>query len=231
MKLFSLFRVLLVSFILATVSIVSAQELNESAIEILTNTDVVLMSKTNLSKTLIINKIKDSKGAFDISVQGLVNLKNAGVDEEIIETMLEKGRLLREKISVGTATTGFSDSQTVLKSVPPIVQSPADAVHSAKTIAIEKSSLNPSRQALEKELLKRMDWQKLNLNIVRFKEAADLRIEVGRVPLSLVTHRYVFRIYDNRSGTVIVAGETTSWGSLAKNLARHISIKLGSAAK
>jgi len=79
--------------------------------------------------------------------------------------------------------------------------------------------------------LKRKDWQKLNLNIVRFKEAADLRIEIGRVPLSLVTHRYVFRIYDNRSGTLIVAGETTSWGSLAKNLARHISIKLGDAAQ
>ena len=231
MKLFSLFRVLLVSFVLATVSIASAQESNESPIEILTNADVVLMSKTNLSKTLIINKIKDSKGAFDVSVQGLVNLKSAGVDEEIIETMLEKSRLLRGKVSVGTATTGFSDSQTVLESVPPIVKNPADAVHSAKTIAIEKSSLNPSRQALEKELLKRKDWQKLNLNIVRFKEAADLRIEIGRVPLSLVTHRYVFRIYDNRSGTVIVAGETTSWGSLAKNLARHISIKLGDAAQ
>ncbi len=230
MKLFSLSKVLLFSFILATVSIVSAQESNESSIEILTNADVVLMSKTNLSKTLIINKIKDSKGAFDVSVQGLVNLKNAGVEEEIIETMLEKSRLLREKVSVGTATTGFSDSQTVLESVPPIVQKPADAVRSAKTVAIEKSSLNPSRQALEKELLKRKDWQKLNLNIVRFKEAADLRIEIGRVPLSLVTHRYVFRIYDNRSGTVIVAGETTSWGSLAKNLARHISIKLGGAA-
>ena len=120
MKLFSLFRVLLVSFVLATVSIASAQESNESSIEILTNADVVLMSKTNLSKTLIINKIKDSKGAFDVSVQGLVNLKSAGVDEEIIETMLEKSRLLREKVSVGTATTGFSDSQTVLESVPPM---------------------------------------------------------------------------------------------------------------
>jgi len=90
----------------------------------------------------------------------------------------------------------------------------------------KKTSLNPSRQALEKELLKRQDRQKLNLNIVRYKEGADLFIEIGRMPLSLITHRYVFRVYDNKSGTVIMAGETTSWGSLAKNLARSISQNL-----
>jgi len=40
--------------------------------------------------------------------------------------------------------------------------------------------------------------------------------------MSWITHRYVYRIYDRRSGAVIAAGETTSWGSLAENLARHI---------
>jgi len=44
--------------------------------------------------------------------------------------------------------------------------------------------------------------------------------------MSLVTHRYVFRIYDRRTGAVIAAGETTSWGSLAENLARHIAKSL-----
>jgi len=120
----------------------------------------------------------------------------------------------------------FSDSSPVVESVPTIIANPADALRSAKTVHIEKSTLNPSRQALEKELLKRKDWQKLNLNIVRYKEGADLRVEIGFVPLSLITHRYVFRIDDNRSGTVIAAGETTSWGSLAKNLARNICRKL-----
>ncbi len=227
MKLFLPFRTLLLSLILGTLFIVSAQEISQSSTEILSNSDIVLMSKTNLNKTLIIGKIKDSKGAFDISVNGLVNLKTAGVDEEIIKAMMEKSRVLREQIPISAATTGVSGNQPIIESVPTIIKNPADALRSAKTIAIEKSSINPSRQALEKELLKRADWRKLNINIVRYKEGADLRIEIGFVPLSLVTHRYVFRIYDNRSGTVIVAGETTSWGSLAKNLAREISKKLG----
>jgi len=226
MKLFSLFKVLLLLLVFTMSFVVSAQESIQSSTEILSNADVILMAKTNLSKALIVGKIKESKGAFDVSVNGLVNLKTAGVDDEIIEEMMAKSRILREKTSVGVMPQGFSDSRTVIESVPTIVRNPADAVRSAKTVAIEKSTVNPSRQALEKELLKRNDWKKLNLNIVRYKEAADLRIEIGFVPLSLVTHRYVFRIYDNRSGTIVAAGETTSWGSLAKNLARSISTKL-----
>ena len=220
MKSFLLFKLL---FLLIALGIsISAQQTSSNAVEILTNNDVVLMSQASLAETLIVEKIRESKGAFDVSVEGLVNLKKSGVQDEIIRAMMEKSRALREKSTIGTEQP-YSDSQPIIESVPTVIKSSADALRSAKTVAIEKSTLNPSRQALEKELLKRKDWQKLNLSIVRYKEGADLRVEIGFVPLSIITHRYVFRVYDNRSGTVIVAGETTSWGSLAKNLAREIS--------
>ena len=210
--------ILTVTFVFSLAFAVFAQS------EILTNADVVSMAQNNLGEDLIVEKIRESKGAFDVSVGGLVNLKKAGVSDAVVAAMMEKSRALRDKPTADT--TPFSDSAPVVESVPTILKNPADALRSAKTIHIEKSTLNPSRQALEKELLKRPDWQKLNLNIVRYKEGADLRVEIGFVPLSLITHRYVFRIYDNRSGTVIAAGETTSWGSLAKNLARNICRQL-----
>jgi hypothetical protein len=97
---------------------------------------------------------------------------------------------------------------------------------SAKTIAFGKSSLQPSRQALEKELLKRKDFQQLHLTIERYKDSADLFVDIGFVSGSWITHRYVYRVYDRRSGAVVAAGETTSWGSLAENLARHIAKSL-----
>jgi hypothetical protein len=75
-------------------------------------------------------------------------------------------------------------------------------------------------------LLKLKEWQALNLNLVNYKQSSDLIIDIGFVPFSLITHRYVWRVYDNKSGTVIAAGETTSWGNLAKNLARQISKQL-----
>ncbi|MDQ3180988.1 MAG: hypothetical protein M3Q33_10760 [Acidobacteriota bacterium] len=195
--------------------------------EILTNSEIILMTKAGLSRELIIRKIKDSKGKYDVSTQSLIDLKKAGVSDEVIALMLDN------KSASGEPTLGnpqgYSDSDANLvetKSTAHIIIEPKEALLSAKTIAIEKSSLNPSRQALEKELLKRQDWQKLNLNIVRYKEGADLLVEIGFVPLSVITHRYVFRVYDNKSGTVIAAGETTSWGSLAENLARTISKNL-----
>ena len=96
----------------------------------------------------------------------------------------------------------------------------------ARTIAFKKSSAHPSRQNLEKALLKNKDFKQLNLTILRYKEEADIFVEMGFVSGSWLTHRYVYRIFDRRSGAVLAAGETTSWGSLADNLARHIGRSL-----
>lgn len=199
--------------------------------ETLSNADVVSMTASGLSKELIARKVRDSTGAYDTSVAALIELKKAGVADEILALMLD------------AKTAAVAAPQTIVQAVAaplsenhtPSVESRAaahvrldskEALRSAKTIAITKSSINPSRQALEKELLKRPDWQCLNLNIVRYKQDADLYIEIGFVPLSIITHRYVYRVYDNKSGTIVAAGETTSWGSLAENLARSISKKL-----
>lgn len=195
--------------------------------ETLTNSEIILMTKAGLSQELIIRKIKDLNGKYETTTQALIDLKKAGVSDEVIALMMDNKSANHQPTTENTQ--GYSDSDANLvevKSDAHIVLEPKEALLSAKTIAIEKSTLNPSRQALEKELLKRQDWQKLNLNIVRYKEGADLFIEIGFVPLSLITHRYVFRVYDNQSGTVIAAGETTSWGSLAENLARNISKSL-----
>ena len=221
-------------FALAMTMTVAAQTITpQKSAEILSNADVMLMTKAGLAKTIIIRKIKESNGNFDVSVNGLVTMKNAGVDEEIIETMMERsGGGVRGKTSIEIKTQSADGNvlttETVSAEKKPLanVGEPQEILRSAKTVAIEKSSLNPSRQALEKELLKRKDWQALDLNLVRHKDGADLYVEIGFVPLSWITHRYVFRIYDNKTGTVIAAGETTSWGNLAGNLAREISKKL-----
>jgi len=233
MKSFTHLRALLLTLVLGIFFVAAAQDAAPpKSTEILSNADIVLMAKSGLAKAIIIRKIEESNGDFDVSVKGLVDLKNAGVDEEIIEMMMERAGGIRGKTSVTTKTQttaeNVSTTETISIEKKPLanVGDPQEILRAAKTVAIEKSSLHPSRQALEKELLKREDWQKLNLNIVRYRDGADLRVEIGRVPLSIVTHRYVFRVYDNRSGTIIVAGETTSWGSLAKNLAKHITAKL-----
>lgn len=201
--------------------------------ETLTNSHIVEMSKIGLDKQIILKKINDSPNNFDVSVNGLIELKKAGVDEEVIALMMEKAPTQRERYSnsqtvaaVTNNAQNYSDSVPVDNQTSQNLRSPKESLLTARTIAIEKSSINPSRQALEKELLKRKEWKKFNLSIVRYKEGADLYIEIGFVHFSIITHRYVFRIYDRRNNTVLAAGETTSWGSLAENLARDIAKKL-----
>lgn len=196
--------------------------------ETLTNAEIVEMTRAGLGKQIILQKINSADANFDISAKALIELKKSGVEEEVIQALLEKNRATPINITgEQTPATTYSESQP-----SPVVEnkllSPAESIRSAKTIALVKSSLHPSRQALEKELMKRADWKKLNLTLVRYKESADLYVEIGYVSLSWLTHRYVFRVYDRRSGAVIAAGETTSWGSLAENLAREISKKLAS---
>jgi len=56
--------------------------------EILTNETVVKMVKDKLGDTLIIGKIKASKTNFDLSTDTIINLKQAGVSDKVIEAMI-----------------------------------------------------------------------------------------------------------------------------------------------
>ncbi|HEY8559867.1 MAG TPA: hypothetical protein VIL74_05660 [Pyrinomonadaceae bacterium] len=198
--------------------------------ETLTNAVVVEMTKIGLDKEIILKKINDSRAAFDVSASALIELKKEGVADEVIALMLEKNQAAPEIESSNREPAPANYSETIstleVKQFAPLTFDPKEALRNAKTVAIEKSSLNPSRQGLEKALFKRKDWQKYKLTLIRYKQDADLYIEIGRVPFSWLTHRYVFRLYDRRSGTIITAGETTSWGSLAENLAREITQKM-----
>jgi hypothetical protein len=54
----------------------------------LTNTDVVSMTKDGFAPALIVKAIQSSAADFDVSAQALIELKNAGVDQSVMETML-----------------------------------------------------------------------------------------------------------------------------------------------
>lgn len=187
--------------------------------EVLSNTEVIEMTKAGLPSTVILTKIKGAEGRFDVSVNGLVEMKKAGVSDDIISALLESKPATPTEPGTLPATVS-------VKRVAPLYTDPREALLSAKTIAITKSSIQPSLQAVEKELMKRKEWRTLNLSIDHYWDKADLYVEISYVHMSLITHRYTFRIYDRRSGTVIAAGETTSWGSLAENLARNITRSL-----
>lgn len=191
--------------------------------EILHNHYIIEMTNAGLSDELIVLKIRQTAADFETTAESLIELKKAGVTDQVISEMMAKAAKKQQngETKQQPNPVHFENS--------PVVIDPEQALKQAKTIAIKKDSLQPSIQALEKEILKRNDWQKLDLNLVRYKQDADLLIEITYVNFSWITHRYSFRVYDNKSATIIAAGETTSWGSLAENLAREISKKMNAA--
>jgi hypothetical protein len=211
------FFLLLVILVFSTISFAQT--------ETLTNAEIIEMTKAGLGRDLILSKIKSSHPKFDVSVNALIELKKANVDDGVISAMMEKPGEAPPPDNPANYSESGASAETANLSKPAII-SPKAALLSAKTVAIGKSSLQPSRQALDKELLKLPDWKKFNLTIVQFKNDADIYIQIGFVHGSLITHRYVYRIFDRRTGAVMAAGETTSWGSLAENLARHIAKSL-----
>jgi hypothetical protein len=64
--------------------------------EILTNDSVIQLLKAGIPEDLIISKIKESQHNFDLSVQGMVALKEAGASDRLIRFMLDPSRALEE---------------------------------------------------------------------------------------------------------------------------------------
>jgi hypothetical protein len=192
--------------------------------ETLTNVEVIEMSASGLGKALILQKITSTNGKYDVSVKGLVELKKANVDDDIIQLMLEKAKTQPEVSKEIPANQPNQPNQ--VSNPERKTLTPKELLLSAKTMVISKSSINPSIPSVEKQLLKRSEWKRINVAITEDKLSADLSLEIGFVHLSLITHRYTFRVYDRRTGILIAAGVTTSWGSLSANLARNIAEEL-----
>jgi hypothetical protein len=196
-------------------------------IETLTNATVIEMTKAELSAEIIASKILKSETRFDTTATALIDLKKAGVSDGILKLMIERADTVLPGVPPRTIEPFSENVQPETgQKVERTQAGPKEAIAMAKTIAFKKSSAQPSRQNLEKALLKNDDFKRTGLTILRIKEEADLFVEIGFVSGSWLTHRYVYRIYDRRSGAVLAAGETTSWGSLADNLAKHISRSL-----
>lgn len=108
--------------------------------ETLTNEDVVLMTQAGLGKDLIVQKVKDSNGNYDVSAKILIELKKAGVDDEVLKIMLEKPKIaatetVSPKSEKPIAQSNAAQNASKIVSNERIVLSPKEALKNAKTVA------------------------------------------------------------------------------------------------
>ncbi len=78
---------------------VSFQCFGQNKKEILTNVEIVKLSKLELSPSAIIAKIKNSSTHFDVSVDALVSLKQDGVNGDVISEMISSSTVEQREIA------------------------------------------------------------------------------------------------------------------------------------
>lgn len=87
--------------LLIALFITSHVALGQTAGEVLTNADIIALTKTGLDKTVIIAKLNGSNVDFDVTTDGLVRLGTEGVDPKVINAMMAKNEVvLAEKSKI-----------------------------------------------------------------------------------------------------------------------------------
>lgn len=91
----------------------------------------------------------------------------------------------------------------------PAPTSAVSILRTAKTVFIQPKSDYMNREALERELVKHPDFNRLGLLVVRDKEEADLILEVYRKKW---TTRFTITAVDARTGALVASCQESSVG-------------------
>lgn len=81
-------RITILSCLLFYASIVYGQQ--HGSADTITNQTIIQLHKAGLSGAILKSKIESSPTSFDLSVDGLIALKKAGISDEVIQAMLTK---------------------------------------------------------------------------------------------------------------------------------------------
>lgn len=96
-------RTLLFTLLAILLVLTSSIRAQVNSTEVLTNDTIISLTQANLGDSLIISKIKTSRCKFDLSTDNLLNLKNAGVSNAVLETMIKVSTPTANVVVVKTA--------------------------------------------------------------------------------------------------------------------------------
>ena len=90
-----------------------------SSDEILTNESIIQLIKAGIDEDLIISKIRDSRCNFDLSVQGMVELKEGGVSDRLMHFLMDTTKPLEPKQAAAPAPAVISKEPPAAPREPP----------------------------------------------------------------------------------------------------------------
>jgi len=162
-----------IALLLALTPILSAQSQGTTA---LTNGDIVKMVRAGLSTSIVLSTIESNNLAFDLSPSALIALKEAGVDDAIIEAMQ---KLSRARAS-GETTNAVSRTAPEKSDLLAGSKDPQFILRNFRTVLVDASRANYfGTPQLKAALGQNKDWAALGVAIVDDPAVADAVLEVG----------------------------------------------------
>lgn len=116
----------------------------------LSNTDVVTMTKNGFAPALIVKAIQSGATDFDVSAQALIDLKNEGVDQSVMEAMLSaQGNKPSAAIEAAHGAANATDGGAVDSSKPACTSNGGCLVRDSTPVALKFAADLSSKTAHE----------------------------------------------------------------------------------
>ena len=168
--------------------------------EPLTNDDIVKMAQAQLSTSIILTTIESANSVrFDLSPAGLIALKDAGVDDRVIETMLATGR--GERAGETSAATWDAPEKSELLATS---KEPEYILRNFRTMMVD----TPSGEAISRDLMKaalgdNKGFRTLGITIVDNRKVADVVLRVSYT----FAWDYPFTLKHQNTSIVLLSGK------------------------
>jgi hypothetical protein len=168
----------------------------------LTNDDIVKMVRAQLSTNIILATMDSANVNFDLSPNGLIALKQAGVDDQMIAAMQAKSRV-RES---GTTTDAVTRTAPEKSEFLATSKDPDYILRNFRTIIVDASHAKYFGNAQMKGALgKNKDFSALKLSLVDDPSVADAILEVGYT----YAWDYPFSLKHQNTSLVLISGKGT----------------------
>jgi len=168
--------------------------------EAITNDDIVKMARVQLSTSIIVTTIKSADSVkFDLSPAGLIALKDAGVDDRVIETMMATTR--GEGADETSAATWDAPKKSDLLATS---KEPDYILRNFKTMVVDAPRAKFfGHDEVTGALGDNKDFRPLNITIVDNPAVADVVLKVSYT----FPWDYPFSLKHQNSSMVLLSGK------------------------
>ncbi len=185
--------------VIIVLSLTSAVHARGQAVDAITNDDVVKMVRAEVSPGIILTTIASAATfRFDVSPSGLIALKQAGVDDRIVEAMMARVR------ASGTTTDASTRAAPEKSELLASSKDPEFILRNFKTILVDASKAQFFTTAQMKGALgNNKGFRSLNCSIVDDRAVADVVLDVSYT----FAWDYPFSLKHQNTSMVLVSGK------------------------